>query len=136
MYIDRSQDFIVVHFGLISDSSALLDSYCAVITPRAMTVSQQSLLEFVSRMPPRSNAGMQPSWKPSTLNERHDVVDYIHASHQDRQAEICFGNVAQGPTIDAMRRKEITDVLSVSPLIMIRVPLDLQREFIEQLYVE
>jgi hypothetical protein len=134
LHLERTSAYNLVSFGFVNESGALLDSYACVLTHRAVDLAKQSLVQYLGRLPKLAPIAT-PSWLPSVLNRQHDAVDFIHMSHLEKDAEICFAGVAHGPTLDALRGKEISDSIDATAIILIRCPVDLQRNFIEQLYV-
>ena len=60
LQVEREEGFCLIHFGLVSKSGLLLDSYSCVLPQQALVQNQKSLLEYLARIGSRSRKIRNP----------------------------------------------------------------------------
>jgi hypothetical protein len=132
--VEQGTGFSVAHFGLVTESGVLLDRFSCVFTGRSLAENRENLVAYSDRIGEAKKA-LSP-WVPPPPAGPVPIVDFMHASHfgATGEAEMCFCNIAHGPSADALRNGELKGTVPVSGLIIIRCEFDLQKGFLEALY--
>jgi hypothetical protein len=132
--VEREDGFFIIHFGHMSSSGLLLDSYCTVLAPDALKNNRDSVLAYLNRIGQPKAA--QPPWQGLVSGQRSDVADIIAMAGRQEVGETCFGvfpmfvgsrmaaSEAAGKTFDA------------EPQALLRSSLEVQRQLIVSLYAE
>ena len=132
--VEREDGFCLVHFGLVSKSGLLLDSYSCVLPQQTLVQNQKSLLEYLGRIGQSEQKNPQ-SWPGGKAGSNTDIADIINMSFRDDTAETCL--FVYSMTAAARQgRSSATDTVEAQPLVLLRSPVDMQKQLIEALYAE
>ena len=134
LQVEREDGFCLVHFGLVSKSGILLDSYSCVLPQQALVQNQKSLLEYLARIGQPKQKNPQ-SWQGGKAGANTDVADIISMAFRDDTAETCLC-VFSMMAATRQRRSSASDTLEAQPLVLLRSPVEMQKQLIEALYAE
>ena len=124
----------MVHFGLVSKSGLLLDSYSCVLPQQTLIQNQKSLLEYLGKIG-QSKQKSPHSWQGGKAGANTDVADIVSMAFRDDMAETCLC-VFSMTAATRQRRSASGDSLAAQPLVLLRSSVDMQKQLIEALYVE
>ena len=134
LQVEREEGFCLIHFGLVSKSGLLLDSYSCVLPQQALVQNQKSLLEYLARIGQSKQKNPQ-SWQMAPSREKTDVADIVNMAFRDDTAETCLC-VFSMTAATRQRRTSSSDTLEAQPLVLLRSPVEMQKQLIEVLYAE
>ena len=132
--VKRENGFFLVHFGLLSNASSLLDSYSCILPQQALVQNQKSLLEYLERigLPKEKNP---QSWEIEKSRGKIDVADIVNMAFHDKMAETCLC-VFSMTAATWHRPESSSDTLEAQPLVLLRSAVEMQKQLIEALYAE
>lgn len=134
LQVEREDGFCVAHFGLVSKSGLLLDSYSCVLSQHTLAQNQNPLLEYLARIGQSKPKKAQP-WQMAPSREKTEVADIINMSFRDETAETCL-SVFSMTAATRQRRSSSSDTLEAQPLVLLRSSVDMQKQLIESFYGE
>ena len=121
------------HFGLVSESGVLIDSYICFFSKQAIDKNQNRMIRYLENIGRTTVSSVAPWPGVSTTPQRIDIVDLIHASSGE-EAELCFANLAIGPNL--RRGKTTKAAVSAQAITILRSDLETHKLWIDQLYRE
>jgi hypothetical protein len=138
-HIDRLEDFTLVQFGLMVPNSGLINIIKVAVPDFTLESMKENLVQYSDQF---DEADQIPGWVPPQLTHEDDswipVVDFIHVTHWDENAEICLWNFSQGQVADMVNPKANPkgEEATVFPwgVAMIRCKVGLQKAFLDALY--
>lgn len=134
LQVEREDGFCLVHFGLVSKSGLLLDSYSCVLPHQALVQNEKSLLEYLGRIGQPKQKNPQP-WQGGKAGADTDVADIVNMAFRDDMAETCLC-VFSMAAATRQRRTSSGDSLEAQPLVLLRSSVEMQKHFIEALYAD
>lgn len=135
LQVEREDSFSLVHFGLVSKSGLLLDSYSCVLPQQSLVQNKNHLLEYLGLIGQSTQKNPQP-WQGGKSGAETSIADILGMSFRADMAETCLYVISI--TAAAMRqgRTSSSDSLEAQPLALLRSSVEMQRHFIEGLYAD
>jgi hypothetical protein len=130
--IEKVEGICLMYFGLVVPSVGLADHYCCVIGEKALLERRESLIQYLDRMG-RSKDRPTP-WQSSPMQIKTDVADVINMAHGEGVAEITLSFFSHW-ALNLAAKEETSPELEAHPVALLRSEIEIQKQFIEALYV-
>lgn len=128
IYVERVESFVLMHFGFIGKSGALLDSYCCGISILELEAQKKSLMDYLGQA--GSLGDPPPEWQPTASETQIDVCNHVGLCGNPDLAEITLNNFVGRAVAELPSSRKITP----DPVALLRSTLNLQKHWIKALY--
>ena len=128
-YLQKIDQHILAHFGLVDDSGFLRDSYAISLTKQTLEDSKASLTSFLAKVGAPTTA--LPVWAPPPMSAGTELANIINVG-VSTDAEIIFSSFAIGPAL--AKAKETQKPIDIDPIALLRCDPELLKLLIVQLY--
>lgn len=128
--LERLEELIVIHFGLVTPSGMLLDRYSAAIFKAELLAQKESVMDYLGKTGSLGDA--PPGWQSPSIVSPIDLFNMISVSSNPFVAETTLNNIVARTIID--QRTGAHAVIPSEPVALLRSTLELQKHLIVQLY--
>jgi hypothetical protein len=129
--IERLDDIILMHFGLVNKSGMLLDRYSCAITVFELDAQKESLMEYLGRTGALGEAPQ--TWQPPNEAKQTDFCNFIGVASSPAIGEITLNNFVGRAAAEMASQQK---VLVAQPVALLKSGLDLHRHWIRMLFQE
>jgi hypothetical protein len=132
--VQRDRDFLLLHFGLDSNTEGILDHYTCLISHDALEQNKNSVIEYLSRSPRAKEK--PPVWNKSLPVDRVDAFDIISMSYYKGVAETVLSLYPLTVASRIANEGAAEQTTKAQPLVLLRSTTETQLQLIVALYEE
>ena len=138
LLIEREEGFTLVHFGLVDRSGRLLDRLSCILPEFTLESQKENLVQYSDKigLPKKKSPSWTPPFEGADKFWTLPVIDFLHVTHWDDNAEICFWSYSRGSVADLEQADVKEKVLMPWGVALLRCGIELQKEFLAGLYEE
>ena len=129
---EREKDFMILHFGLVSETGMLLDQCHILIHRQAVERHKVSLITYLGQIGQPKESPTKP-WQSRMATDRPELVDGVSMAYSGDLSETAFWFFSMHAA-SVRARMKTAEPVTAQPVVLLRSPLETQRQLIATMY--
>lgn len=127
--IEKTDGFVIMHFGLLAASGNLLDYYACAISQIELDNQKKPLMDYLGKTGALSDA--PPNWQPPIGLKQIELCNHIALCGNAQIGEITLNNLV-GRELAELKSNQTT--IQADTVGLLRSPIELQKHWLKDLF--